>query len=318
MNEIILIPVLVFLVLLFVSLAIYLLVGKKKKKEELISKIDKYVPPDRTAELNFQNTESPFQKYFTGMLAWFAKYGKPKNEEELSRRRKNLVMAGYRRPGNLVVFYGAKVFLTIVLPSMILALNVLLGVHFERNVLIILLVLMALLGYFLPNLWVQLKIIDRQDKIRRGFPDALDLMVVCVEAGMGLDQAIKKISDEMKLKNKVISEEFSLMNLEMRAGRSRQDAMRNLAARTGVDDVKSLITLLLQTDKFGTSIAQALRVHSATMRTKRRQKAEEQAAKLPVKMLFPLIFFIFPAIFIVIVGPAIIRIYRAIIQQGNF
>lgn len=315
MNEVTLIPILVFFALLFAFLSVYLFFRKKQKTEEIISKIDKYVTPERSSNPNFHAAESSLQQFFAGIMTWLSRYTKPKNEEELSRRRKLMAMAGYRRPINLVIFYGAKVFMAMVLPASILVIKFLFGMHFDRNILIILLVLFALLGYFGPNLWIHLMIAGRQEKIREGFPDALDLMVVCVEAGMGLDQAIKKISDEMKLSHRVISDEFGLMNLEMRAGRSRQDAMRNLAARTGVDDVKSLVTLLLQTDRFGTSVAQALRVHAATMRTKRRQRAEERAAKLPVKMLFPLICFILPCIFIVIVGPAIIRIYRSIITH---
>jgi tight adherence protein C len=146
-----------------------------------------------------------------------------------------------------------------------------------------------------------------------GFPDALDLMVVCVEAGMGLDAAINRVGEEMKLRNAVVSEEFRLMGLELRAGKLRRDALRNLGIRTGLDDVKSLMTLLIQTDKFGTSVAQALRVHSDSMRTKRYQKAEEIAAKLPVKLVFPLILFIFPSLFVVIIGPAVIRIFRVLL-----
>jgi tight adherence protein C len=141
-------------------------------------------------------------------------------------------------------------------------------------------------------------------------------MVVCVEAGMGLDQAMKRISEEMQTTHKTISDEFAQMSLEMRAGRSRSDAMRNLADRTGVEDVKTLVTLLIQTDKFGTSIAQALRTLSNSMRIKRRQRAEELAMKLPVKLLFPLILFIFPSLFVIIIGPGAIQIYRTLIKTS--
>ena len=174
----------------------------------------------------------------------------------------------------------------------------------------------ALLGFYAPELWVDMAISRRQQKIQDGFPDALDLMVVCVEAGMGLDQAIKRISDEMQTTHKTISHEFAKMNMEMRAGRSRRDAMRNLADRTGVADVNTLVTLLIQTDKFGTSIAQALRTLSSSMRIKRRQRAEELAMKLPVKLLFPLILFIFPSLFVIIIGPGAIQIYRTLIKTN--
>jgi len=160
-----------------------------------------------------------------------------------------------------------------------------------------------------------MKIAKREEKILEGFPDALDLMVVCVEAGIGLDAAITRVGEEMKLSNKVLYEEFKLLSLELRAGKQRRDALRNLAMRTDMEDVSSLVTLLIQTDKFGTSIAQALRVHSDSMRTKRYQRAEELATKLPVKMVFPLIVFIFPSIFVTVLGPAIIQIFRILLPR---
>jgi tight adherence protein C len=174
---------------------------------------------------------------------------------------------------------------------------------------------LALIGFYLPDLYLKLMIRGRKQQIVLGFPDALDLLVVCVEAGMGLDAAISRVADEINLSSRVISEEFRILNLELRAGKSRLDALRNLGTRTDVEDVRSFSTLLIQTDRFGTSVAQALRVHSDAMRTQRYQKAEELAAKLPVKMMFPLILFIFPAIFVVIVGPAAIQIYNAIIAR---
>jgi tight adherence protein C len=174
-------------------------------------------------------------------------------------------------------------------------------------------VLLGLLGFYLPNLWLKIKTSARQDKILEGFPDALDLMVVCVEAGLGLDAAINRVGEEMKLRNRLVSEEFRLLGLELRAGKLRRDALHNLGLRTGLEEVKSLMTLLIQTDKFGTSIAQALTVHADSMRTTRFQRAEEMAAKLPVKLVFPLILFIFPALFVVIVGPAAIKIYRVLL-----
>ena len=170
--------------------------------------------------------------------------------------------------------------------------------------------MLALLGFYLPDIYLKLKIRRRKDKIVKGFPDALDLLVVCVEAGMGLDAAINRVAEEIRLSSQVISDEFKILNLELRAGKSRIEALRNLGVRTDVEEVRSFATLLVQTDRFGTSVAQALRVHSDSMRIRRYQKAEELAAKLPVKLMFPLIFFIFPAIFVVVVGPAAIQIYH--------
>jgi len=173
---------------------------------------------------------------------------------------------------------------------------------------------LAVGGFYLPNLWLQNRIERRKEQIFKGFPDALDLMVVCVEAGMGLDSAVTRVAKEMKLNNKVISDEFRIYNLEMRAGKLRRDALKNLGMRCGVPEVDNLVTLLIQTDKFGTSISQSLKVYSDTMRVQRMQRAEEIAAKIPLKLLFPLIFFIFPSLFVAILGPAAINIYRVLIK----
>ena len=168
---------------------------------------------------------------------------------------------------------------------------------------------------FSPDLYLRYKIASRKQQILEGFPDALDLMVVCVEAGMALDAAIKRVGDEMVHRNVALSEEFKLVALEVKAGKERAEALRNLSARTELEDVSSLVSLLIQTDQFGTKVGQALRVHSEAMRIKRYQRAEEMAAKVPVKIVFPLIFFIFPALFVTIIGPAAITIYRNFINR---
>ena len=155
----------------------------------------------------------------------------------------------------------------------------------------------------------------RKSKIDKGLPDALDLLVVCVEAGLGMDSAFKKVSEEMTLTHPQLSSEFKQMNLELRAGKTRQSALRNLALRANINSLNSLITLVIQTDKFGTSVARALKVFADSFRTKRFQIAEEKAAKLPVKMLIPLIFFIFPAFLAVLIGPSIIEVYEKFIMR---
>jgi tight adherence protein C len=147
-------------------------------------------------------------------------------------------------------------------------------------------------------------------------PDALDLLVICVEAGMGMDEGINRVANEIKLTSSDLSDEFRFLNLELRAGKDRQDALKNLAVRTDIDEMKNLVTLLIQADKFGTSVATTLRVYSDTFRTQRMQKAEELAAKIPVKLVFPLILFIFPSLFVAILGPAVIRIFRNILMRG--
>jgi len=315
MNEIAWIALLIFTGLVSLILGLYMQLMNRRQKQALISKVEKYATVEPVAREEQRQMKSGRDNLFARFAGKLAPLSQPKSEEELGYRRRKLSMAGYRRQGHLIIFYGAKVILAVIVPVCLMTVHVMFDLFESQTTLGVMTILCAVAGFYLPDLFVHFAIRRRQEKIRLSFPDALDLMVVCVEAGMGLDQTIKRIADEMKLSNSVISDEFGLMNLEMRAGRSRQDAMHNLATRTGVEDVRSLVTLLIQTEKFGTSIAQALRVHSDSMRTKRRQKAEEMAIKLPVKMLFPLILFIFPALFVVIVGPAAIKIYRAIIQS---
>jgi tight adherence protein C len=173
------------------------------------------------------------------------------------------------------------------------------------------------LGYVLPGMVLGRLAKKRQHRIRLGLPDVLDLLVVSVEAGLGLDQAIQRVGEELAFAHPELSDELRLINLELRAGKGRSEALRNLADRTGVDDVSSLVTMLIQTDKFGTSVAQSLRVHSETVRTKRRQRAEEAAAKTGVKMVFPLVFCIFPAIWVVTIGPAAIKFIQVLGPMGQ-
>ena len=175
-------------------------------------------------------------------------------------------------------------------------------------------VLCALFGFYLPDIWLRQKTDKRKEKVLNALPDALDLLVVCVEAGMGLDSAIYRVAQETKLNHPELSDEFQLINLELRAGKQRKDALKNLALRTNLEEINSLVTLLIQTDQFGTSLADALRVYADSFRTQRYQRAEEKAAKLPVTLLFPLVVFIFPALFVVLLGPAAISIYNALLK----
>jgi tight adherence protein C len=170
----------------------------------------------------------------------------------------------------------------------------------------------AALGFYLPNIWLMRETSKRQQIIRLSLPDALDLMVVCVEAGQGLNAALVTVGREMTLHAKALSEELRLIGHEIRAGLTRAQALRNFASRTGVDEARALVAVLVQSDRLGTSIAQALRVHAQSMRTRRRQRAEEAARKTAVKLLFPLIFCIFPALLVVILAPAMIQILRAL------
>jgi tight adherence protein C len=234
----------------------------------------------------------------------------PKSASEMGKLQQKLVTAGYRGSEALLVFLGIRLacaitlFLVMMSP-MVTRPNLLMALAF------------CALGYLLPAMALGRLAKRRQHRIRLGLPDALDLLVVSVEAGLGLDQAIQRVSDELRFAHPDLADELRLINLELRAGKPRSDALRNLADRTQLDDLSSLVAMLVQTDKFGTSVAQSLRVHSETMRTKRRQRAEEAAAKTGVKMVFPLVFCIFPAIFVVTIGPAAIRFVQVLVPMAT-
>ena len=225
------------------------------------------------------------------------------------RLERMLIRAGYRRPQAVMSFRGAKLLLILVSLGVVFFT----GVYVERPYLF----LFALgFGVIAPDFWLSHKVRRRQHRLRLSLPDALDLLVICVEAGLGLDQAILRVAEELGHVHPELSEEMRLVNLEMRLGRTRIEALRALSSRTGVDDIKALVAMLVQTERFGTSVAQSLRVHSDTLRIKRRQRAEEQAAKAPVKMVPVLVFFIFPALLVVILGPAVIALSRQLVEGG--
>lgn len=256
-----------------------------------------------------------FRGSWTKMVMSLGNRVKPKREDELSHLKKTFLKAGCRNENVTVIFFGIKSLLAILFFVIVLLLRFWTFKTMTSPQFMLFSIIMALIGFYLPNLWLTLRIAGRKEKITLGLPDALDLMVVCVESGNGLDAAINRVGEEMRLSNRVLSDEFRLVGLEMRAGKQRQEALKNLAMRADVEDVTSLVTLLVQTDRFGTSIGQALRVHSDSMRTKRYQKAEEWANKIPIKLLFPLLFFIFPSLLVVVLGPAIITIMRTLIKQ---
>jgi len=234
----------------------------------------------------------------------------PKSPKEMGRLARRLSRAGFRHPRAAVYFAAAEIILPISLALMTVTV-------FGVNRGAIFALLAAGVGYALPGFWLALKTSQRQKQIQNGLPDALDLLIVCVEAGAGLDSAIVKASEELAISYPALAEELTLITTETRAGKPRLEAFKNFAARTGVDDVRQLVAMLVQTDKFGTSIAQALRTHAATARTKRRQRAEERAAKLGVKLVFPLVFCLFPALYVVVLGPAVIKIMENLIGPGQ-
>jgi len=232
----------------------------------------------------------------------------PKSRKEMSNLNRLMARAGYHTPTPLAVYILAQAVCPIVLGVIPFFFGPL------RTVWPIMAIL-ALFGWLLPGVVVGRIISKRQKIIQNGLPDALDLMIVCLEAGSGLDQAIMKVSDELDLAYPPLAEEFRMLLTETRAGKARLEAFRNLSSRTGVDDVRALVAMLVQTDRFGTSVSQALRTHAETSRTKRRQRAEEKAAKIGVKMVFPLVFCLFPAFFVVTLGPAVIKFVRVMFGQ---
>ena len=232
----------------------------------------------------------------------------PRSAEEVSVVTRRLVRAGYRKESHVRIFYGAKVLMPIFLCLLVVA------THAEDYFSWVAYVLAIGLGFMVPDFWLSNRIKARQLNIKLGLPDALDLIVVCIEAGLSLDKATLRTADELHLSQPAISDELKLVNLEQRAGRERSEAWRTFADRTDVESVRSMVAVFVQADQFGTSISKALRVHSDTMRVQRRQQAEEQAAKTTVKLVFPLVFFIFPSIFLVTLGPAMITIMEGFDQ----
>jgi tight adherence protein C len=249
--------------------------------------------------------EKPRLQSFIGFMKRVGEKA-PRSAKELGGLRLRLIQSGYRREEALTIFFGIRIVFAIALfalfsTSMVTKPNVMFALGGLA------------LGYLLPGMVLARMAKRRAHRIRLSLADMLDLLVVSVEAGLGLDQAISRVGAELAFAYPELSDELRLINLELRAGKARSEALRNLADRTGVDDLSALVTMLIQTDKFGTSVAQSLRVYSDTLRTKRRQRAEEQAAKTGVKMVFPLVFCIFPAVWVVTIGPAAIKFITVLV-----
>jgi tight adherence protein C len=223
----------------------------------------------------------------------------------LSKTREWLIQAGYRSPQHQTIYRGLRV-LFAALGFGAVALFTGMSSPF-------LLAGMPAFGYFIPRFLLKRAVKARQRRIRLALPDALDLTVICVEAGLPLDQALQRVGEDLAYAHPELSAEFHMVNLETRAGKPRVEALRNLAGRTGVEDIRALVGTLIQTDRFGTSVAQALRVHSESLRTERRQRAEEQAAKTTVKMIIPLVLFVLPSLIFVTVGPAVIQLMHVLL-----
>jgi tight adherence protein C len=233
----------------------------------------------------------------------------PVSPSNVSETRSWLIQAGYREARHLSFFLGLRVlFAGLGFAAVVVATG------FDSP---LLLIGVTAFGFFIPRFILKRLLKERQRRIRLALADALDLTVICVEAGLSLDQAMLRVGEDLRPAHPELSAEFHLFNLEVRAGKPRMEALKNLAARTGVDDLNSLVATLIQTDRFGTSIAQALRVHSDSLRTERRQRAEEQAAKTTVKMIIPLVLFVLPSLIFVTIGPAVIQLLRVFLPMSG-
>jgi tight adherence protein C len=243
----------------------------------------------------------------------------PEEGFEKSSVKLRFVHAGIRSSTAPPTFFGVKTLLTLGLPLVGFALLTITGSSLKGNSLMMAMLLLAACGYYGPNMVLSHLVKVRQREIFESFPDALDLMTVCVEAGLGTEAAMMRVADDLQFKSPALADELRVVNLELRAGADRQRALQNLAIRTGVEEVDGFVTMISQAERFGTSVAASLRVHSQMLRTRRRQRAEEAAAKIGLKLLFPLIFCIFPSLMVVLMGPAMIQIYRVLLPSmgGN-
>jgi tight adherence protein C len=239
----------------------------------------------------------------------------PASPKDVTVMQRRLIRAGYRNPNALKALYGAKAICAVLLP-VVTAVAVLNSSFSQSNKVAAILIAVAV-GFFGPNEYIRMVAKGRQKQIQRGLANALDLMVVCVESGLGLDQAVMQVAKELEHAHPEISEELAIVNLELKAGKRRAEALRNLADRTAVEDLKKLVAVLIQADRFGTGVAASLRAHADYMRIQARQIAEEKAAKLGVKLVFPIFFCILPSLFVVTVGPVVMKIMRELIPMMN-
>lgn len=249
------------------------------------------------------------------LVSPLSKLSIPDDGWQSSGIRTRFLNAGIRSASAPLTYFGAKTILALTLPLLTYLILAFTHAELDLNRLLILLLLAASIGYYLPNGVLARMIFVRKREIFENFPDALDMLTVCVEAGLGVDAALSRVAADISTKSEILSEELRLVGLELRAGSDRNRALRNLAARTGVEEVDSWVAMLIQADRFGTSIAATLRIHSEMLRVKRRQRAEEAAAKIALKLLFPLIFCIFPSLMLVLLGPAFVQIYRVLLPS---
>ncbi len=302
---------LIFLGIVFVAVfGVALVVVMQLAPNRVKGRLEQMVKPNVRLDTP---PESAWVERVTRIAAPLARLSVPAEGWEKSPLRTRFIHAGYSGRSPIPLFFGTKTFLALAFPGVLLFYFGITGKQLPASTFLMLMLLMASIGYYLPNAFLARKIENRQREIFENFPDAIDLMLVCIEAGLGLDAALSRIAEEMTIKSKALAQELHLVTLELRAGSSREKALRNLAMRTGIDQVEMLVAMLVQADRFGTSIGDSLRVHAEELRNKRRLRAEEMAAKVPLKLLFPLIFFILPALLLVLLGPAFLQITKVLL-----
>ena len=300
------------LAILSLGMVIYALLPQKEDKrrkvmDRLKNRTSSTAKKDSKAA---QGKASAAKNLFARAAPALSKPAMPQSEEARSHLRMKLANAGFRGQQTPATFLASKTALGVALA--LLGLGGAFALRLSARNIVGLTVFAGAVGLMLPNLWLALAIKSRKEKINHGMPDSLDLMVVTIEAGLGLDAAIQRVSDEMKTVHPELAEELILTTMETQMGLSRSEALHNLASRTDIPEMKSLTAILIQAERFGTSIAQAVRTHADSMRVKRSQQAEERAAKTAVKLILPLVLFIFPALFVVLAGPAMMKLFETL------
>lgn len=298
---------LIFLAAVLIVLSVAVLIGNPSSARERLESASHepsfVMNGESSASLHFGSEVKGWQRFFAPLYKPFL----PRNEETLTELRKQMTQAGRYHPQATIRYYASRIVLAVIFCIAAILFGPALAPGLPPNGYAIGAAMALVAGYLLPAVLLDRRIAQRKRAIREGFPDALDMLLVCMEAGLGLDAAIARVGNEIKTAHSVIAEHFNLVGNELRAGRSRQEALRNLAERTGVEEVRTLVSLLVQSDELGTSIAQALRVHAAEMRAARILRAEELAHKVPVKLAFPLMFGFIPVVVLVTVTPAVLK-----------
>ncbi len=319
-TQSIIVPLLFFLIVFFLCMFLVRFFNQRNKNKDIVKKIQQDAGFNAMAAVDDEKVESDkasrvHKNFFISFFSFFGKNLTKKDAADSKPLKMKFLQAGLSWENTLAAFWGAKLFLPFVSVALSIAVKVFVFKTMTYPQTIVAVTISALLGYYLPDIWLKNKADKRKERLLKGLPDTLDMLVVCVEAGMGLDSALDRVGREMDLIYPELSHEFSILNHEIRVGKDRNDALRSLAERSNLQEMNSLVSLLIQTNKFGTSVSTALKVFAESFRTKRFQLAEEIAAKLPVTILIPLLIFIFPAMFVIILGPAAISIYKNIILK---